>query len=74
MTFDFPAAWAFIVAKMNERTTWLGLIALATALGMRIAPEHIELIIQAGLAAGGLAAVAIKEKPAQTNVVLMAPA
>lgn len=74
MNFDLPAAWAFIVTKLNERTTWLGLIAIAAVAGYRVAPEHVELIVQGGLVLGGFVAVAIKEKPAVTNVMLMAPA
>ena len=74
MTIDWKAAWAFIVARLNERTTWLGLIAIAAAFGYSVAPEHVELIVQSGLVAAGFIAVAVKEKPAVTNVVLMASA
>lgn len=77
MTFDWNAAVAFIIARLQERTTWLGLVALATIAGWRIAPEHVELIVQGGLAAGGLLLVAVKDKepPAPvTTVMLMTPA
>lgn len=68
MTFDWKAGFAFILARLNERTTWLGLIALATALGLQIAPEHYELIVQAGLVTGGFIAVVVKDKP--TSIIL----
>lgn len=74
MQIDLKSAWAFIVERMQERTTWLGLIAAAAAIGWRVAPEHIELIVQGGMVLGAFLMVAIKEKPATTTVVLMTPA
>lgn len=73
MKFDWNAAVAFIIARLQERTTWLGLLAFAGLIGWRVAPEHIELIVQSGLGLGGLLLVAVKDKP-DTTVVLMAPA
>lgn len=44
----------FIVSRLRERSTWLGLISLATALGLLLTPEQQETVIAAGMALGGL--------------------
>lgn len=46
----------WIVERLNERSTWLGLISLAAALGIALEPEQVEAIVAAGMAAGGLIA------------------
>ena len=43
----------YIVARLKERSTWLGLISLATALGLLLTPEQQEQIIAAGMAIAG---------------------
>ena len=53
----------WIIERGKERTTWLGVIAIASSFGITIAPEMIEHIITAGLAISGLIAIAVKDKP-----------
>ena len=53
----------FIVDRLKERSTWLGLTAFATALGVSLAPQQLEAIILAGTAIGGLVAAFTKDKP-----------
>jgi hypothetical protein len=47
---------SWIVDRLSERSTWLGLISLATAVGISVSPGQIEAVISAGMAAAGLVA------------------
>lgn len=44
----------WILSRLSENSTWRGLIAIATACGVGIAPDLANAIIAAGLAAIGL--------------------
>jgi hypothetical protein len=44
----------YIIARAKERSTWLGLVSLATALGLAISPAQQDAVISAGMAAAGL--------------------
>ncbi len=46
----------YVVARLRERSTWLGLISLATALGLVLSPAQQDAIIAAGSALAGLIA------------------
>ncbi len=52
----------FIVARAKERSTWLGLISCATALGLALSADQQEAIIAAGIGAAGLVAAFTKDK------------
>ncbi len=43
----------YILARLKERSTWLGLISFATALGLMMTPEQQEQVIAAGMAIAG---------------------
>lgn len=45
---------AYIIARLREPSTWRGIILIATAAGVPIAPQHIEAIVTAGLGLAGL--------------------
>lgn len=45
---------SYILTRLTESSTWRGLIMLATALGVKVAPDQAEAIITAGLAVVGL--------------------
>jgi hypothetical protein len=47
----------FLVARARERSTWLGVVAFATAFGVRMDPEQAEALVAFGLAAAGAVAV-----------------
>ena len=47
----------YIKARLREPSTWRGIILLATAAGVPIAPHLAEAIITVGLAAVGLTGV-----------------
>jgi hypothetical protein len=44
----------YILERLKEPSTWRGLLALATALGVKLHPEMQEAILTAGLALIGL--------------------
>ena len=48
---------AWILARLSERTTWAGLVALLGALGVSITPEQSEAFLAAAMAIVGLFAV-----------------
>lgn len=52
----------FIKTKLSESSTWRGLVALATALGLTLSPELSDAIVAAGLGLIGVINVIIKEK------------
>ena len=46
----------WIFERLSERSTWLGLVSLGTALGLALSPDQREAIVGGGLALGGLVA------------------
>lgn len=44
----------YIIERLKERSTWIGLTALATAFGVYISPEMQNAIITIGVALAGL--------------------
>lgn len=53
----------YLVSRAKERSTWLGLISLATALGIALDAAQQDAVIAAGMAAAGLVAAFTKDKP-----------
>ncbi len=47
----------FLIDRLRERSTWLGLIAIVSAAGVAISPEQVEAIAIAGAAIAGAVAV-----------------
>ena len=52
----------YALARLKERSTWLGLISLAAALGLLLSPEQKEAIIAAGMALAGLLSAFTRDK------------
>lgn len=44
----------YLLSRAKERSTWLGLISLITALGILFTPEQQESVIATGMALAGL--------------------
>jgi hypothetical protein len=57
----------YISERLNEPSTWRGLISIATGLGVKVRPDLAEAIISGGLALMGLINVARKEKPSDAT-------
>ncbi len=54
----------FILLRLRERSTWIGLISLVTAAGLVISDVQQEAIIAAGSAVAGLIAALTPDKKA----------
>jgi len=54
------AKW--LIDRLKERSTWVGIAAALTAAGVAIEPALSEAIITAGVALAGVAAVVTKDK------------
>lgn len=52
----------WLMARLVEPTTWIGLSTILTAAGVALAPELKEAIVSTGVAVGGLLAILLKEK------------
>lgn len=52
----------WIIARLKEPTTWIGLISFVTAAGVQLAPEMQDSIVTAGVAIGGTLAIVLREK------------
>ena len=53
----------FILARGKEASTWRGLVALLTAVGVSISPEQGEAIVALGLATGLLISIGTNAFP-----------
>jgi uncharacterized membrane protein len=54
---------AYLIERLKEASTWRGLTALLTAVGVTLSPEQTNAIVGAGLALIGLLGVFTKDKP-----------
>lgn len=52
----------FIIDRLKERSTWIGLITIITAAGIGITPEQGEAIAVAGVGIAGAVAVFTADK------------
>lgn len=51
----------YLLERMQEPSTWRGLVMLATGLGVAISPETIEQVVVAGTAITGLIGMFTKD-------------
>lgn len=47
---------SFLLARARERSTWLGLVSIATALGIALTDFQTEAVIAAGMSLAGVIA------------------
>ncbi|MEZ0226524.1 MAG: hypothetical protein ACAH83_18350 [Alphaproteobacteria bacterium] len=52
----------YLIARARERSTWLGLVSVATALGLVLGPAQQEAVIAAGMATAGLIGTFTRDK------------
>jgi len=57
----------YIINRLTERSTWLGLIALASSCGAAISTELTEPIITIGVALAGLVGIVTKDKESASS-------
>ncbi len=60
MTLHSLKQW--LIDRSKERSSWIGVVSILTALGMAITPEQTDAIAAAGIAIGGLIATLTKDK------------
>lgn len=53
----------YILNKIKEPSTWVGIVAALTATGVNLTPEFKELIITVGTTIGSILCFFINEKP-----------
>lgn len=51
----------FILDRAKERSTWLGVISLLTALGILLSQEQTDAVVAAGMSLAGLVAALSKD-------------
>lgn len=54
----------YLKERFSEASTWRGIIAVVTGLGVKVSPELAESIIAMGLALMGLLGIVTKDKAA----------
>lgn len=54
----------YILQRAQEPSTWRGVVLLATAAGVNVAPDLMNAIVTFGLGAAGLLGVLTKDKTA----------
>ena len=54
----------FIVPRLRERSTYLGLVGVLTALGITIQPEYLEAAVAVGTALSSVILIITKDKTA----------
>lgn len=52
---------SYVISRLREASTWRGLVALATALGVSMSPEQMDSIVAAGLAIIGVIGTFFKD-------------
>lgn len=60
---------SWLLARLKEKSTWLGIFTIAGLFGMKIEPELREYIINAILAVAAVAAFVFKETPHEPQTV-----
>lgn len=53
----------YLIDRAKERSTWLGLTGLVSALGLALSPDQVEAIVAAGTAVAGLIGVFGRDRP-----------
>jgi hypothetical protein len=52
----------YLLERLKEPSTWRGLTALLTAVGVALSPDQVNAIVSAGLALMGVLGVFTKDK------------
>ncbi|WP_199720822.1 hypothetical protein [Azospirillum cavernae] len=55
-----PKARDYLLARLQEPTTWRGIATLLTAFGVALSPEQAEAIIPLGMAVAGFIGILTK--------------
>ena len=59
----------WILARLKERSSWIGIISIISAIGLKVAPDAQEAIVSAGIAiVGAVLALTADAAPVITTV------
>ena len=61
MTINWDAAGGYVIQKLKEPSTWIGLGSLVTAVGWNIRPDLWPVISLIGMGIGGFLATVLTE-------------
>ena len=59
--------WKTILNYLTQKSTWTGLVAVATALGLTLKPELSDAIISCALGIFGLIQVIVNDRAGKDN-------
>ncbi len=62
MNSRIAALRTYLIARLQESSTWRGLVLIATALGAQAQPQVWEAVVTGGLILAGLVAVAFPDR------------
>lgn len=57
----------YILARLQEPSTWRGLVLIASALGAALSPDQQEAIVTGGLLLAGIIGAAVPDKSSPEN-------
>ncbi len=57
----------YLLNRLKEATTWQGLIAIITGLGVSLSPDMSAAVVTVGVALFGLVSVILKERGANDS-------
>ena len=57
----------YILARLQEPSTWRGLVLIASALGAALSPDQQEAIVTGGLLFAGIIGAAVPDKSSKEN-------
>jgi len=53
----------YLIERLSEASTWRGIMAFLTAMGVAIQPDQVEVIVTAGLGIIGVVGMVTQDKP-----------
>ena len=57
----------YILARLQEPSTWRGLVLIVSALGAALSPDQQEAIVTGGLLLAGIIGAAVPDKSSKEN-------
>ena len=57
---------AYLLARLQEPSTWRGIMLIVTALGTALSPDQQEAIVAGGLLVAGLIGAALPDQKSRT--------
>ncbi|MGM0423276.1 MAG: hypothetical protein ACQEQL_09305, partial [Pseudomonadota bacterium] len=55
----------YLLSRLRERSSWLGIISVLTAVGVSLSPEQTQAVVSAGVALAGAIAVFTSDQEKQ---------